>query len=604
MVLDGADDAKTFFDRDFARSLVGQDLAAPLASYIPHSEQGFVLITTRDRRLGERLADFNHPLVVPYLEETDAVALLSKKLSAGCDDESRIAELVFELGNLPLAVTQAAAFINENNISVGEYISVLQQSSPVATDLLSEGLADSRRDQSHNSVIRTWGVSFDQILREKPRAAEILSLMACLDRQGIPKTLLRREDESPVGFITALGTLHAFSLIAISPNNATLEMHRLVHLSVQKWLDVTSTRTIYQDEAIKVLSKQFPSKRYEDWYTCRVLYPHAQAALEYTPMSHAALLLRASLLASVSWYDEQQGRFHLAIEKAKDSLQIRERLLDSEHQDTLMSLELVADAADGLDDFRVADEILTRLLAIRERNVGLEHPSTLKTMDSLAQLIARQCQYNRARLLIERTIKLRAKSLGLEHRDTLKSMNTLASILSSVQEFDRAHEIHQKLYEIRSRILGSAHPETLTSLHNLALAVSRQGKYKEAEEMYRQALRGREEALGSDHSSTLTTTNNLAVLLAQQARYEQSEALHRKTLQARQKALGYEHLSTLMAMSNLGDCLRLQDKQIEARGLFIEIYECAKKKYGNAHEYTAMWKDKITLLEKDGADAA
>ena len=54
-----------------------------------------------------------------------------------------------------------------------------------------------------------------QINRQKPRAADILSLMAVLDRQGVPRALIEREDERKTELMTAIGTLQAFSLISV-----------------------------------------------------------------------------------------------------------------------------------------------------------------------------------------------------------------------------------------------------------------------------------------------------------------------------------------------------------------------------------------------------
>jgi hypothetical protein len=39
--------------------------------------------------------------------------------------------------------------------------------------------------------------------------------MAVLDRQGVPKDLLTEENERKTEFMTAIGTLQAFSLISV-----------------------------------------------------------------------------------------------------------------------------------------------------------------------------------------------------------------------------------------------------------------------------------------------------------------------------------------------------------------------------------------------------
>ena len=103
---------------------------------------------------------------------------------------------------------------------------------------------------TENSVMRTWKLSFDQISKGKPRAAQILSLMAVLDYHGAPRTLLRKDEDTEVGFRTALGALQAFSLItAEKGKDAACKMHPLVALSTQKWLEVQGMLRHFQIEA-------------------------------------------------------------------------------------------------------------------------------------------------------------------------------------------------------------------------------------------------------------------------------------------------------------------------------------------------------------------
>jgi hypothetical protein len=146
-------------------------------------------------------------------------------------------------------------------------------------DLLSVDLPDHRRDHEmrsdmQNSVIRTWKVSFDQIRSQKPRAAEILSLMTVLDRQGILKMLLWGDSERRTEFTTALGMLQAFSLVAAEKGGESFKMHRLVQISTQRWLELHDEITRWREEAMKVLLMVFPGEDYRNWAICKALFPH------------------------------------------------------------------------------------------------------------------------------------------------------------------------------------------------------------------------------------------------------------------------------------------------------------------------------------------
>ena len=208
-------------------------------------------------------------------------------------------------------------------------------------------LLDHRRhSESQNSVIRTWKVSFDQIRKQKPRAAEILFLMAVLDRQGIPKTILWRDGERGTKFTTALGMLQAFSLIAAKKGGESFEIHRLVQVSTQKWLEHQGEMAKWREEALKVLTVAFPSGDYGIWVTCETLSPHAQAVAQYIPTSDQNLLQRAKLLHNMSSYDKEKGRYNLAYERGLGALSTRERVLGPEHPDTLASIYNLAQVLD------------------------------------------------------------------------------------------------------------------------------------------------------------------------------------------------------------------------------------------------------------------
>ena len=109
---------------------------------------------------------------------------------------------------------------------------------------------------------------FDQIHIQKPQAAELISLLAELDRQGILKALLCGDDEGEIEIITALGALQAFSLVNKNREGEAFEMERLVQFSILKWLEMHNVKLIWQEKALRLLSANFPNGKVETWETC------------------------------------------------------------------------------------------------------------------------------------------------------------------------------------------------------------------------------------------------------------------------------------------------------------------------------------------------
>ena len=261
LVLDNADDASMFFRlKSDSRAISNERenttaTVKTLARYLPINGPGIVLITTRDKRLGERLSSREHSVKVGFMSATDSIELLRSKIVDADWNESDASKLIKELSYLPLAITQAAAFISENCITISDYLEQLYCGKEDMEELLLEHLEDSRRElDTENSVIRTWKLSFDQLSKTAPRAAEMLSLLAVLDLQGALQSLLRRNQETLTPFRTALGTLQAFSLVnAARGTDSLCKMHRLVALSTRKWLEISGSLSYWQSEALRLL---------------------------------------------------------------------------------------------------------------------------------------------------------------------------------------------------------------------------------------------------------------------------------------------------------------------------------------------------------------
>jgi hypothetical protein len=178
LALDNADDLELFFGT--GPSAIG--LQSPLiANLIPRSPTGSIILTTSDKKVGQRLSGREVIMVAP-LAPLEAELLLRCRIGKGDivnnDEVQRLLEI---LGFIPLAITQAAAFIEENSMEVTTYID-LTKSDCDLQDYLDENFPNPRRyATSQNSTIITWKLSFDQIIKQRPQAAELLSLMAAVD---------------------------------------------------------------------------------------------------------------------------------------------------------------------------------------------------------------------------------------------------------------------------------------------------------------------------------------------------------------------------------------------------------------------------------------
>ncbi len=173
------------------------------------------------------------------MNEAESGELMRRTLGVQVVQSAELSTLTTLLEHLPLALAQAAAYMHENSLSVGKYIQVLKAGNAKIIDLVSQNFEALGRDpEIPNAVAATWMLSFDQIRQKKLRAAQLLSLMAFLDRQNIPELFLLDQDEDPLDntYLVACGELKAFSLVTETARPGTFDIHRLVQMVTQKWL--------------------------------------------------------------------------------------------------------------------------------------------------------------------------------------------------------------------------------------------------------------------------------------------------------------------------------------------------------------------------------
>jgi tetratricopeptide (TPR) repeat protein len=563
MILDNADNAANFLSTEDGmaeRSANSVFMAGYLPTKFNHSK--CLLITTRSRDVGEYLSQGQVCVNVGPLSIQEAGDLLRAKVRVFRPSHTPEADKLAEiLGRIPLAITQAAAFINRNKISIAEYVDELAIDKQSFIAYLSEDLQDPRREPGFpNSIFRTWKLSFDQIQINYPRAAEVLSLMAMLDGQKIPEDLVRKEDERRIDFSTAIGTLDGYSMITKDVGDKTCTIHPLVQLAVQYILEQSGRSVFYMGQALQLISVRFPAGKHENKVICESLLPHARAVLQHDMGLDAMASSRGRLSYNVGWFEWRQGRYESAYQDAQTAYQICQEIFGDEAKNTLNSLALLVPVLQFQGKYEAAEEMNQRVLAGREKALGVEHPDTLTSVSNLAAILQHQGKYEAAEEMNRRALAGYEKVLGVEHPDTLTSVSNLASVLRYQGKYEAAEEMNRWALAGNEKVLGVEHPDTLTSVSSLASVLQNQGKYEAAEEMNRRALAGREKILGIEHPDMLISVSCLASVLQDQGKYEAAEEMNRRALAGREKVLGIEHPHTLTSVSRLASVLQDQGK--------------------------------------------
>ena len=371
LILDNADDMLYYWPNKYKSSNESDEPATNLASHLPEKGgSGKVLITSRDNRIAARLSKPSKPVALLHMNTEEAIDLFRSDLESHGSEatEDEMEAVVQALDCLPLAITQAASFIDENNISVSEYLEALQGDD--AEEFLQEELDDSRRDEdSINSVFRSWKLSFEQISKQKPRAAELLSLLGMLDRQSIPKWLVKMPES-----VTSAGVLQAFSLIFCPSGSDSFQLHRLCQRFVRLWLKRAGDLQKWQDAALKCVSQAYPTEiGLKEWPICDMLAPHVATVLEYEYQSTEARLELASLLCWAADFDVERGLYGQALARANRSLKLFKELVPPTDERLASSVwcygRLLYYEARSQSDLLRAQETLREALSISNPSV-------------------------------------------------------------------------------------------------------------------------------------------------------------------------------------------------------------------------------------------
>ncbi|KAJ5207451.1 FabD/lysophospholipase-like protein [Penicillium cf. griseofulvum] len=582
LIFDNADDIDLW-----TSPLISEAGAKRLIDYMPRSRHGAIIWTTRDRKMATEVAREN-VVTVQQMDESGASDMMRNYLiypSRIKNYEDLLPGLLRKLTYLPLAIVQAAAYINVTGESLKHYEALLSNQDDEAIELLSEHFEDDGRyGDMENAVAKTWLISFEQIRRRSSLAFEYLGFMACVDPKDIPRSLLPpSERSSQKKQSDAIGILDAFSFITRHEDGSAFDIHRLVHLVTRGWLKRNGTLSFCHEQAVVRLGELLSDINEANRIHWRPYIAHAQHAVGKDDKCSREKVNLAERCGNCLYYD---GRYREAETMCQITLEYRERVRGPEHPNTLTSVNNLGLVLNMQGKYAEAEALYRRALQDREKVQGPEHPDTLTSVNNLGFVLNKRGKYTEAEALYRRALQGREKVLGREHPDTLISVNNLGLVLNTQGKYTEAEALYRRALQGQEKVQGPEHPNTLTSVNNLGFVLDRQGKYTEAEALYQRALQGQEKVQGLEHPDTLTSVNNLSTVLNIQGKYTEAEALCQRALQCREKVLGPEHPDTLISFNNLGLFLDNQSKYAEAEALYRRALQGQEKVQGPEHPDT------------------
>ena len=572
------------------------------------------------------------PMAVGVFDREQSIALLCQRTGdAHRDAADQIAEA---LGDLPVAVTQAAATAKWGHYSLSEYFIRL------STHSLESSISRLEGDDYPEAVGVALFMAYEQALEhinskypwQERIAISLLDTLSLLAASGVPTHWLLKLNKDSDTVRDTLSFLKRSSIIQESTDGNKTLIHRLQgqvyrenYLSDHAKITEASTHvtTLLNEINIEQLN-DFEQKRQETQNIVEQL--HSITSKNYfhslfsdstfilslaTTLQHAVDLgmpqlaltladpvfqiLKAvgfsqpnTLIArnNLAYAYQTVGRLDEAITLHQQNLKVLTDILGPDAPDTSHLRNNLASAYQAAGRLDEAIKLRQQNLKDSEDLLGPDHPRSLTIRNNLACTYQAAGRLDKAIRLLKQVLEESTRILGPHHPDTLQARNNLATTYHHAGQLDEAVKLHEQVLEESTRILGINHPDTLTSRNNLAGAYRDTGMLEEAIALYEQTLEDFENRLGPNHPDTLTSRNNLANAYQDAGRLNEAITLLGQTLEDFENRLGPNHPSTLTSRNNLAYAYQDAGRLNEAITLYEQTLEDFENRLGPNHPDT------------------
>lgn len=519
--------------------------------YVPQGGGGAVIITSRSPvwgGLAERLD-------VKVLDPDEATDFLMRRTGDG--DRQAAASLAEALGYLPLALEQAAAYIEEASDSLANYRKLFEEHHAA---LLKAGQPAT---EYPDTVATTWALAMERL--DTPARA-LLNLCAFLAPEEIPLEVivsqaaklpepLDQVAANPVTLNATLTGLLRYSLIGRKGDD--LSVHRLVQMVVRDRLDEAGWAN-WAEAALAMVTAAFPydSDYPETWPTCARLVSHALQAAHWVEIRGLAMGQIGTLLNQVGLYQSGRAEFDAARAQLERALRICEKTDGSDRPIMASRLNNLGGVLRGLGDLAGARALYERALRIDEKALGSDNPEVATDINNLGLVLRDLGDLAGAKESFERAIKIGEKTDGPNHPNAAIRVSNLGIVLHDLGDLVGAKENYERALRIDEKTYGPDHSNVAIRLSNLGLVLRDLGDLVSAKVHIDRAISISEKVYGHEHPNLATRVNNLSIVLLGLGDLVGAERQLKRALRIFRSAYGDQHPRTQTTQENLELVLR------------------------------------------------
>jgi tetratricopeptide (TPR) repeat protein len=591
--------ARRWLERNSGWLVIFDNVPVPkdVEEYIPAAASGHVIVTSREPNWG----GLGSRLPVSEMTSGEAIEFLLKRTQQ--EDLNAANALSQEVANLPLALEQAAGYIEATGAGLDSYVTLFRSR---RRELWSEERPPS---DYKATVATTWSLAMENVRRDSSESGDLLNLCAYLAPDDVRLTLLREgATHIPSGLADAvtdelalnraIAALRRYSLVEV--NGGALSIHRMVQAVTRDSLSDTDQRK-WAQVAVEIVNAAFPfdSDDVRNWSVCGRTLMHATTATQHSEVLGMASEAVGTLLNHTGRYLHGRASYARAESLYQRALGIREKVLEPDHPDVAWNLNDLGVLYYNQGRLTEAEPLHRLALAIREKTLGPDHRDMANSLNNLGETCAAQWRLAEAEPLLRRGLAIREKTLEPDHPLVAQSLNNLAGIYNRQGRFPEGERLLLRALAILEKAVGRDHPNVAITISNLASLYRQKGQLVEAERLSQRALAIHDKTLGPDHPVMANSLTTLALVYLRQGRLAEAESLHQRAMAARENTLGPDHPEVADSLTHLATVYKDQGRLSEAEPLYERALAIYEKALGPDHPDVANCLVQYALLHRE-----
>ncbi|ALG12738.1 FxSxx-COOH system tetratricopeptide repeat protein [Kibdelosporangium phytohabitans] len=546
---------------------------------------GHIIVTSRDMHWA-RVANV---VEVDLFTREESIQMLRR--IGGDISEADADRLADALGDLPLAVEQAAVWRVRTGMPAAEYLQLLKGH---LAELPDDGPGEYG---VMRSVAAAWRVPLHQLRTEFPAALQLLQVCAFFAAEPpIPRAFFEAEHDvpvppelaeamaDPVQLDRIFQAISGYGLAKIDESGATLSLHRLVQTVIQNQLSADERAKLRHAVHVLLVHADPDDPTSQTWGRYAELLPHADVSDAIHCRSNDDRVRR--LLIHLVRYLINSGDFQGALDLADRAGEHWRAALGPTSADTLEMARLQGLALYRTGRYDEAFELSNSTFRQVEATFGTDNTLFLRTANILRMSLRPRGLFVEE-LQMQQTIFDRSCHVqGREHPATLEYANNLAGCHRLNGNFFVARDLDQDTWNRKRKVLGEEHPRTFLTLNALAMDMRECGEHIKACQIQEDNLARQRAVIGAEHPNIIGAMRNLSVARRKAGLYEAAAELSSECVRLYRRRHGARHQDTITAQMCLSADLRQLRNLPESLRLGELSHQLFAERYGREHPYT------------------